>query len=135
MATLADLIDAHGVEVLDHLDRQVDVPVLSGPQCQGDVSVLPVTTTAATTPVPAAGVAVVRGESGGNTHRLLAGEGVGVFFDAADGDDLTLGTLTVEPGATAYLAHPEHAYSGIAPGTYRIGRQREFAGEWRLVAD
>ncbi|NUR64049.1 MAG: hypothetical protein HOV87_36130 [Catenulispora sp.] len=33
--------------------------------------------------------------------------------------------LTVAVGATAYLAHPEHAYSGIGPGTYVLRRQRE----------
>jgi hypothetical protein len=38
---------------------------------------------------------------------------------------LDLGVLTVAEGAVAYLAHPEHAYSGIAPGTYLLRRQRE----------
>ncbi len=41
----------------------------------------------------------------------------------------------------AYIAHPEHAYTGIAPGSYTLRRQREQAdqadqadGE-RFVAD
>ena len=37
--------------------------------------------------------------------------------------------------STAYLAHPEHGYTGIGPGTYRISRQREQADEIRLVQD
>lgn len=138
---LGEVIDRHGVDVLDHLNRDVDVPVLAGLQAQGDVIVVPVaearahTGRPATTPVPRAGVPVVRGESGGNTHLLLADGDV--YFDAlpAAGGDLGLGTLTVSDGATGYLAHPEHGYAGIAPGTYEIRRQREQADEIRLVAD
>jgi hypothetical protein len=66
----------------------------------------------------------VRGEFGGHTHTLLA-EGA-VAFDAATGEEgLDIGVLTVAAGATAFLAHPEHAYSGIGPGTYVLRRQRE----------
>jgi hypothetical protein len=35
----------------------------------------------------------------------------------------------------AYIAHPQHAYAGIAPGTYTLRRQREQADEERFVAD
>jgi hypothetical protein len=131
--TLADLIATHGTDVLDHLDRQVTVQVLTAPQCQGDVSILPVTTKPAATPIPAAGVPVVRGENGGNTHSL---HGAG-FFDPAEPRDgsLVLGTLTVPADAEVFMAHPEHGYMGFGAGTYQIGRQREFAGEWRMVAD
>ena len=74
----------------------------------------------------------MRGENGGNTHALHAdGE---CYYDATE-DGLTLGVLTVTEGASALLSHPEHGYLSITPGTYRIGRQREFAGEWRMVAD
>lgn len=125
----------YGVEILDHLDREVQVPVVTTAACQGDVSILRVTKDAATTPVTAAGFAVVRGENGGNTHSLH-GDGP-VFFDPApqrDGD-LVLGRLTVPDGSEAVMAHPEHGFLSIAPGTYEIGRQREYAGEWRMVAD
>jgi hypothetical protein len=133
MATLADIEQATGVTVFDYLARDAEVPVVTTAACQGDVSILRVTTAAATTPLPQAGLPVVRGEAGGNTHSLHGG----VFFDRADGGsgDLVLGTLTVPDGAQAVLAHPEHGFLAIAPGTYRIGRQREFAGEWRMVAD
>jgi hypothetical protein len=136
--TLEQLIARHGADVLEHLDRQVDIPVTDQPQIQGDVSVLPMSTAArARTPVPPEGVAVIRGVSGGNTHSLH-GDGR-IFFDPTSGDDesLALGTLTVPEGSTAWLAHPEHGYLGIAPGTYRIGRQREHEPrrEARFVAD
>lgn len=143
-ATLADVIDRHGVDVLEHLDRQMDVPVLGGLQAQGDVIVVPSGIAAGTssrfmrvasTPVPATGVAVVRGENGGNTHLLLAeGDVRWNVIERAD-NGLDLGFLAVADGATAFLAHPEHGYAGIAPGRYVIRRQREQADEIRLVQD
>lgn len=134
--TLRDAITRHGVDVLDHLDRDAIIPTIDKAGRQGDVIVLArPKRKAATGPVPAAGVPVVRGENGGNTHLLLA-DGP-VFFDGRvpSAGDLQLGTLTVPAGSTAYLAHPEHAYMGIAPGTYVISRQREQADEIRMVAD
>jgi hypothetical protein len=135
--TLADLIDRHGIDVDPHLDRQVSVPVNTGLQRQGDVIVIPTPRAReATTPVPQTGLPVVRGEAGGNTHALVA-DGPGVRCDLRDAGvrSLLLGTLTVPEGAVAYLAHPEHAYTGIGPGTYEIRRQREQADEIRVVAD
>jgi len=132
MRTLAELTETHQVDVFDYLDRQATIPVLSGPQAQGDVSILPTTTKAAVTPIPSAGVVVATGQ-GGHDHRLLPGG----FFDPAPArsGSLVVGTLTVPAGSEQYLAHPEHGFTGIAPGTYTIGTQREFAGEWRAVAD
>lgn len=129
--TLAHAIARHGVEVHDHLDRDALVPVLSGVQFQGDVAVVP-GTRKGVDPVPREGVAVVRGENGGNTHLLLAD---GDVKWTARTEGLVLGFLTVAEGATAYLAHPEHAYSGIGPGTYELRRQREQADEIRMVQD
>ena len=136
MRTVTQLINIHGVDVDPHLDREATVSVANGLQRQGDVIVIPapmvpIRSTAATL-VPREGVAVVRGEAGGNTHLLLA-DGL-VRYDAAP-TGLTLGVLTVEDGAIAYLAHPEHGYAGIAPGTYEIRRQREQADVIRMVAD
>jgi hypothetical protein len=138
--TTADAIGRYGVEVDDHLSREAAIPVSAGLTRQGDVMVVParmagrLSTAAKAVPVP--GHPVVRGESGGNTHLLLAAGDV--RFDVAertDETDLALGTLTVADGATAFLAHPEHGYAGIAPGTYQIRRQREQADVIRLVAD
>lgn len=134
--TLTQAITRYGVDVLEHLDREAAVPVLAGIQFQGDVAVIPVDPViACTTEVPAAGIAVVRGESGGNTHLLLADGPVRFDQQEASETDLVLGVLEVPEGSTAYLAHPEHAYTGIAPGTYELRRQREQADELRLVAD
>lgn len=138
MRTLAQAIELHGVQVDEHLDRDVHVPVASGLQRQGDVIVIPAAmlrtkVRASAAAVPREGVAVVRGENGGNTHLLLA-DGP-VFYDLVLGDDLDLGVLTVADGATAFLAHPEHGYAGIGPGRYVIRRQREQADAIRLVAD
>ncbi|GAA2022780.1 hypothetical protein GCM10009839_20320 [Catenulispora yoronensis] len=124
MPTLAEAIELHGIDVDEHLDRQMTIPILSGLQAQGDVMVVPrPARTPAVRGVPSDGVAVVRGEFGGHTHTLLA-EG-DVTFDAEPEEGLDIGVLTVAEGATAYLAHPEHAYSGIGPGTYVLRRQRE----------
>ena len=132
--TIDEAVTAFGVAVDDHHDLDALIPVLDGLQFQGDVAVVPAATAAAKSPLPEGGVAVVRGEVGGNTHLLLgAGD---VRFDArTDSTGLLLGVLTVGAGAEAYLAHPEHAYSGIAPGVYEIRRQREQADEIRMVAD
>ncbi|GAA1995935.1 hypothetical protein [Catenulispora subtropica] len=121
---MAEAIELHGIDVDEHLDREMTIPVLTGLQAQGDVMVVPRSAQApAATPVPRDGVAVVRGEFGGHTHTLLA-EGT-VTFDPAPEEGLDIGVLTVGTDATAYLAHPEHAYSGIGPGTYVLRRQRE----------
>lgn len=124
MKTLGEAIEVHGIDVDEHLDRQMTIPVLTGLQAQGDVMVVPrPALEPAMAAIPRTGLPVVRGEFGGNTHTLLA-EGE-VRFDPAAEEGLDLGTLTVAEGAVAYLAHPEHAYSGIGPGTYVLRRQRE----------
>lgn len=129
------MIEATGIHVITEQDFELDIPVLSGAQRQGDVLVLPRKVTA-TEAVPACGAAVVRGESGGNTHAIYAADGP-VFCDLMDGraTDLRVACLSVPEGSTAYLGHPEHGYMGIAPGTYEIRRQREMAEELRMVAD
>ena len=121
------------------LAAALDVPTLAGLQHQGDVSVVParmvVDYRTPTTAVPRMGVAVVRGESGGNTHLLLASGDVRFDQREANAADLTLGSLLVAEGATAWLDHPEHGNSGIAPGRYVLRRKREQADELRMVAD
>ena len=132
--TLADAITRTGVDVLDYLDRDAALPVAApgAPCIQGDVSILPVAG-AARTPMSRS-VPVVRGEVGGNTHSLHA-DGPCFWDPARDRDGLRLGTLTVPEGSSAVMLHPEHGGIEFAPGTYDIGRQREYAGEWRQVAD
>jgi hypothetical protein len=137
-ATLGQLIDRHGVDVLDHLDRDAGVPVLDGLQFQGDLAVIPAASHGRhaadnAAKVPAAGIAVIEAVGSGHEHRLLAGTpGTAAFTPARNGSQ-DIGYLEVtEP---AFLAHPEHGYLGIAPGAYLLRRQREQADEERLVAD
>jgi len=136
IAVLSDLITAHGVDVLDHLDRDMQIPVLTGLQRQGDVIVIPDPKAVATTPVPVEGTPVVRGENGGNTHAIVA-EGPGVLVDvqAPSVSLLRVARLTVAPGSVAWLTHPEHGYMGIGPGAYTINRQREQSDIVRMVQD
>ncbi|MBO2450868.1 hypothetical protein J4573_27490 [Actinomadura barringtoniae] len=117
---------------LARLAAELDIPTIDGLQHQGDVSVIPASMASEdhrppVTPVPAAGIAVVRGEAGGHTHLLLASGDV--RYDVREGaaDDLTLGSLEVGDGASAWLDHPEHGNTGIAPGRYVLRRKREMA--------
>lgn len=142
MATLRTILDRAGIDPLGVLDAQIDVPVLTGlAQAQGDLIVLPrPNKQAATTAIPPVGVEVVRAESSGaNTHSLLSLDGPGCYWDATPNgrvSGLVLGVLTVPDGAAAFLVHTEeHGANAFGPGTYEIRRQREFAGEWRIVAD
>lgn len=135
--TLGQLIGHHGVDVLEHLDRDLEVPVHDGLQFQGDLAVIPSAGSPMTHRtdrlVPAAGIPVIEAVGGGHEHRLLAGTPGKTWFDPASRGGQDLGYLTTEEAA--YLAHPEHGYLGIAPGTYTLRRQREQADEERLIAD
>jgi hypothetical protein len=137
--TYADVLGAHDVEIPAHLVADAEVPVVTGMQRQGDIIVIPATPGADTgTIVPAAGIAVVRGENGGNTHLLvgdLADPNAITWRPTRGGDQMELGTVTVPAGRVAHLIHPEHGAQGIGEGTYRIRRQREQADEIRMVAD
>jgi len=153
-ATLGQLIEKHGFDVLDHLDRDLEISVHAGLQAQGDLFIIPadpsrgsrqgtvvplegVVPPEGVVPlegvVPPEGIAVIEAVNGGHEHRLFAGQPGTAFFAPAgvSGQDIGLLECT-EP---AYIAHPEHAYTGIAPGTYTLRRQREQADEERLVAD
>ncbi len=131
-----------GIElVMQELDREASVPVVTDVAAQGDVLIYKAdnktrVTHKATNKVTKAGYPVVRGENGGNTHLLLAATGE-IYFDAIDNGatDVKLGVLTVPAGSQALLTHPEHGGFLIEPGVYGINRQREYAGEWALVAD
>jgi hypothetical protein len=135
---LSEAISRFDTDVLDHLDRDAAIPHITDAGIQGDVSFLRDQAVAeATTAVPAAGVPVVRGENGGNTHALFA-DGA-VFYDRAKVDDnpetTVIGTLTVADGATAFLIHPEHGAMSFGAGTWVVGRQREQADVVAFVED
>lgn len=138
MHTFGSILDRHGIVVPDETIAELAVPVLAGPQRQGDVLIVPrgPLTDAERSqcqPVPSEGVAVVVGEATGNTH-LLHGEGPVLFGRRAAG--LVLGVVEVPEGSTGYLIHTdEHGANGIAPGCYELRGKREQADEIRRVAD
>lgn len=133
MHTHATILDRYGFSWLALEHPEAEVLILSASQRQGDVLLLKVTTSHGGAPIPASGVLVVRGESGGNTHSLH--EGLWEPNERAD-TDLVQGWLTVPESGEAFLIHSEdHGALGFGPGTYEVRRQREYAGEWRRVAD
>lgn len=129
---LAELLDRNDLDVLDHLERQVTVPVLDGPQAQGDLIVLPRTMVPLVTDhelsrwlrVPPGGVELVRGVAGNNPHTLVADPDTCEWISAVR-DPLGLGIALFTNTAPVYLIHPEHGGSGVAPGRWLVRRQRE----------
>ena len=122
---------------IEHLD--LECPILTGPQAQGDVIVLPVKASQGRgEKIPTKGITVVRGETtGGNAHILHVLEGEAFWKPSPNaGTELLQGVLTVPQESSVTLIHTqEHNVIGIGPGTYEVRRQREFAGEWRRVSD
>lgn len=148
LKTLAQVSEATGFAVLEHLEADLEVPVLDGLQAQGDLFIIPIiipigqqTPTRASSlteaydvkPVPPEGVAVIAAVGSGHEHRLFAGTPDTAMFGPANAFGADIGVL--ECTAPAYVLHPEHGATGIAPGLYVLRRQREQADEERLVAD
>lgn len=137
MHTNTTVLTAHGVDLSNIEFPELEIPVISGNQRQGDVLILKVTTAHGGQPLGATGVVVVRSEAtASNTHSLV-GDGTWEPNARADQDgELVQGWLTVADGKEAFLIHTEeHSAVGIGAGTYEIRRQREYAGEWQRVAD
>ena len=139
-ATALDLIDT---TVPAHLVADAEVPVLTGPQTQGDLMVVPLPANTIVGDelglVPSAGIQVVVGEATGNTHWLHQGLGcTGVkWYRISNGDDgVVIGYVLVPAGESALLLHTdEHGANGIGAGVYAIHGKREQADVIRRVAD
>jgi hypothetical protein len=133
MKTLGDLTGSTGRDVDLHLMLDLVIPVHEGIQAQGDVIVVPLAEVAGDVrvqgsahwrEVPADGIELLRGGTGGNAHTLVADPGTCVWTaDVFDPTGLTLGVF--EAMATVYLLHREHGGAGVAPGAYIVRRQRE----------
>jgi hypothetical protein len=139
MHTYGTALALADVTIPGHLDAQAEVPVLTGPQAQGDLLVipvdrLPVGVTAEA--VPDSGVQVVVGEATGHTHWLHRGfDSPGVGWARVD-RDLIIGYVVVPEGKSAMLIHTdEHGANGIGSGVYAVHGKREMAAEIRRVAD
>jgi hypothetical protein len=137
MTTFSDVLTRHNVEIPEHLVADAEVPVISDrPQAQGDLLIIPMRPgqIAGLAPVPAEGIAVVRGENGGNTHWLSGDGPVAYKLDLTSSPDVA--SVEVGEGGTAFLIHTdEHGANAMGPGQYTIRRQREQAEEIRLVQD
>lgn len=139
--TFSEALTRAGVTVPDETIADLTVPVLTVAQRQGDVGVFPrrnALTAAerkAMTPVPAEGIAVVRGEATGNTHLLMVDSGTGVTFAPKDSGTL-IGVVDVPEGAVAHLIHTdEHGVNAIGPGCYELRGKQEQADIVRRVQD
>ena len=135
--TFASGLAKIGVTVPDHLIADAEVPVLTGPQTQGDLMIIPITGhPAELVELPAAGHQVVVGEATGNTHWLYRGfDSEGVKFARVD-EGLTAVVVFVPEGQTAELIHTdEHGVNAMGPGLYAINGKRELAEEVRRVTD
>lgn len=139
--TFAELLGAHNIIIPDETLAESEVPVLAGPQRQGDVGIFPRSQVSAAelshmTAIPTTCVQVVRGEATGNTHLLHpAGRCWWRPIESQAGSVL-LGVLHVDDDAECFMIHTdEHGANGIAPGSYEIRGKRELADEIRRVAD
>lgn len=135
--TYATALDKVGVTVPDHLLADAEVPILTGPQAQGDLLIVPIgTTDAEMKPVPDEGVQVVFGEATGNSHFLHRGfDSPGVEY-ARVTDGQCIAVVSVPEGQSAQLIHTdEHGANGLGPGLYGIHEKREMADEIRRVTD
>ena len=144
--TYGEALAMSGISIPEHLEAEAEVPVLTGPQAQGDLMIVPLGQAYEAGErlpawpqgaiVPLDGVQVVHGEATGNTHWLHAGfNSPGVTWHRAD-DGLVVGVVTVPPGQSAMLVHTdEHGANGIGPGRYEIRQKREQADEVRYVED
>lgn len=137
--TYADILGKHQIQLPDELIADVEVPVITGPQCQGDVGIWPrpklgKAERAAFIAVPATGMPIVQGT---NTHILDAYQGEVLWSPVvARTGEVTIGILDVPEGAVAYLTHTEeHGSNAVGPGTYRVTGKREQVDEIRRVAD
>lgn len=139
--TLTDIETLAGRECYGHVREMladVDVPVLSGPQPQGDLLAVPTDRhhDDSAVDVPRAGVDIIEAVNGGHAHTLIAPDG-GATVQVrrpTEADDLVL--AVIECTRPVYLLHAEHGATGLAAGRWEIRGQREFdAAEARRVAD
>lgn len=145
--TFGEALEKIGVSLPAHLVADAEVPVLTGPQTQGDLMIVPAEDDVfdirlvKLEPVPDNGVQVVRGEATGNTHWLHRGmESTGVMFGRVVNDALVLGVVHVPVGETAELIHTdEHGCNAmgrpVEAGDFVLRGKQEMADQIRRVAD
>ena len=116
-------------EFVGEFAADLEIPVLTGPQCQGDVSICPLhlygakPTFAAPVAVGQQGIEVIRGGAMNNAHTLRTLDKGVTWKPATTDGGVALGVLEVPAGAQCFLEHPEHGFNGIGAGVYVVGRQ------------
>lgn len=141
-AELRNAYDLTTKEFASEFAADLEIPVVTGPQCQGDVSIRPLSTSErmpkATKDtkkvVGSKGYEVIRGGAMNNAHTLRS-LSKNVTFTVQENSNLVFGYLHVPDGETAVLEHTEHGFNAIGPGNYVLGGQREQAEEVRRVMD
>lgn len=133
--TNTSVLTNHGITA-DVEFPELEVPILSATQRQGDVLMVKVTTPHQGAPLGVKGVVVVRAETNNANTHSLHGDGTWEPHTSTRVDDLVQGWLTVPDGGEAFLIHTEeHSVLGFGPGTYEARTKRELADEIRAVAD
>ena len=136
MHTFGSALSLVGVTVPAHLEADADVPILAGPQAQGDLIVLlaPEPRKAVWEALPGNGIQLIQGEATGNTHWLHPGfdspgvswAPIGPQLRPTRDVGLALGHVRIPDGQSALLIHTdEHGANGIGPGCYVIHRKRQ----------
>ena len=141
-ATLTELVELVDFAFDPHLEPDDPTPVLTGPQAQGDIYILPANGTVpgvypadgSSQPL-GGGFDIIEGQGIRNPHTLRSFDDGCTIVPGTAGYPFDVATLTVPAGAAAFLLHPEHGANGIGPGVYVLRRQREQAEEIRVVAD
>lgn len=131
-----------GVTLPQHLVADVEVPILTKPQDQGDLKIVPAdldefdTAGVDWVPVPDNGIQVVVGEATGNAHWLHRGfDSPGVLWARLD-QGLLLAVVRVPEGESGELIHTdEHGCNAFGAGDYVIRGKQELADQIRRVAD
>lgn len=145
-AELQKQYDLTTKEFASEFAADLEIPVVTGPQCQGDVSIRPLkgnervpkATKENLKVVGGKGYEVIRGGAMNNAHTLRSLSKNVTFTVVADGTNgsaMVFGYLHVPEGETAVLEHTEHGFNAIGPGDYVLGGQREQAEEIRQVMD
>lgn len=136
MNTIAALKSKFPVGNLDHLLEDIEIPVLTGANAQGDLSWYPDLSSKATNfqPIPSGGEIILSGNNG-HPHTLFSMSGECLLSRNPSAQEQQLGTVVVPEGGLLLVGHNEHGYHIIGEGTYIFNRSREMRDEIILLAD
>ncbi|WP_161925524.1 hypothetical protein [Gordonia crocea] len=121
------MVETTGKRVLDHLDHDATIPIITTAGAQGDVLVVRADDEEPATEEMPRTVVVVESEASANTHTLhpcgpayWRALRLGEHYDVK-----VVGVLTVPAGSEVFLSHEEHGGLLVGEGTYQIRRQAE----------